>query len=582
MKNKNISDIFEEISDILSVSDKPTSRFEVRAYKRAALTIGTLQEDVSDIYRRGGINALMELPGIGKGLATEIEEYIKTGKISKYEELKKEYPIDFNDLLNIEGIGPKTAILLYKKLNITNLESLKKALEGHKIKDLPGFGVKSEQVIADGIRMHESNKGRILLSDGLNEAEKIISILSKSGKVEKVVISGSTRRMRETLGDLDILAISNYPEDVMNIFSNMEDVNGIVVKGPTKTTVSLNIETTCDLRVIEPHSFGAALQYFTGSKDHNIKVRKIAIEKGYKLNEYGLFDKSGKIISESDEKEIYNKLGMQYIPPEMREDRGEIELALKNQIPNLVDISDIKGDLHTHTKETDGINTIEEMAAYAIKKSYQYIATTNHTKSLKVAHGLTDEQFENYFNKVDILNDKLKGKLKILKGAEVDILKDGTLDLKDSTLDTMDCVVGAVHTNTNMDENAMTSRVLKAINTGYINILAHPTGRLINERDPYQIDLIKIAEACNNTKTALEINASPSRLDLNDTNILSTSKLNPLYSVDTDAHSTINMDFMKYGIGTARRGWLTKESVIDTFDLNKLLKFLKKEKKLTN
>ncbi len=577
MKNKEISRIFEELSNIKGIEKTSTSNFESRAYKRAALTIGTLQQDISDIYNQGGIKALMELPGIGKGLAEKIEEYIKTGHIKEYDEIKKRYPIDFTSLLSIEGIGPKKAIELYEKLNVKGIQTLKDALKKHKLKGLPGFGEKSENEIAKGIVIAESNKGRILLSEGLPEAEKIISILKSSNLVKEAVIAGSTRRMRETIGDLDILALSDNNEKVMDLFSTMPDVTEIVVKGPTKTTVALNIGTTCDLRVINPDSFGAALQYFTGSRDHNIKIRTIAVGKGYKLNEYGLFDKSGKLISKLEEKDIYEKLGMCYIPPEMRENRGEIELAEKYQIPKLVELSDIRGDLHTHTKETDGINTIEEMADYAIKKGYEYIATTNHTKSLKVAHGMSDKQFEEYFSKVDELNDKLKGKITILKGAEVDILKDGTLDLSDKTLESMDCVVAAVHSSTNMPEEQMTSRIIKAINSNYINILAHPTGRLINEREPYPVNLSKVAEACAYMHTILEINASPQRLDLNDTNIILTSKFPVLYSIDTDAHSTLQMDFMRYGVGTARRGWLEKAKVANSLSLSELRKVLKKQ-----
>lgn len=578
MENKRISEIFEEMSNIIGIEKTSTSNFESRAYKRAALTIGTLQQDISDIYKQGGIKALMELPGIGKGLAEKISEYLTTGHIKEYDELKKKYPIDFTSLLSIEGIGPKKAIELYEKLGVTDIPTLKDALEKHKLKDLQGFGEKSESEIAKGVTLAESNKGRILLSEGLPEAEKIISILKGSNLVKEAVIAGSTRRMRETLGDLDILALSDNKTEVMDLFSKMADVTSIIVKGPTKTTVALNIGTTCDLRVIDPDSFGAALQYFTGSRDHNIKVRTIAVRKGYKLNEYGLFGRSDQLISKLNEKDIYEKLGMSYIPPEMRENRGEIELAEKGQIPDLLELQDIKGDLHTHTKETDGINTMEQMADYAMRKGYEYIATTNHTKSLKVAHGMDDKQFEEYFLKVDELNDRLKGKLTILKGAEVDILKDGSLDLLDKTLESMDCVVAAVHSSTNMTEEQMTSRIVKAIGSNQVNVLAHPTGRLINEREPYPVNLPKVAEACADMRTMLEINASPQRLDLNDTNILLTSKYPVIYSVNTDAHSTIHMDFMRYGVGTARRGWLTKERVANSLPLNKLREILKKQK----
>jgi DNA polymerase (family 10) len=576
MDNKALSRMFEEIADMLEISGDKYSRFEIRAYRAASLTIGTLQEPIEELFRKGGAEALKELPGIGEGLAKKIAEFIKTGKMAKYEELKKRYPIDFSSLTTIEGLGPKRIYALYSKLGVKDIASLKIAVESHRIRELDGFGEKSEEQIAESLSLVEGNRGRILLGEALPVAESMVKELLSGAPVGKAFIAGSISRMRETVGDIDLLVTSRKPDEVMEFFTKMKGVSRTIVSGQTKTTVWLDIGISCDLRVIEESSFGAAQQYFIGSKAHNIEVRKIAIKKGYKLNEYGLFDKSGKQIEGEEEERIYSKLGMQHVPYEMRENRGEIELALKHKIPDLVDKKDIRGDLHTHTKETDGKNTIEEMAQAAIEKGYEYFATTNHTKSLRIARGMDESGFRKFFAKVDALNEKLDGRLRILKGAEVDILKDGSLDLSDKILGEMDCVVAAVHTSTNMTSGEMTKRVEKALESGMANILAHPTGRLINEREAYAIDLDSVAQSAKENRVALEINSFISRLDLNDTNILSTSKYGAMYSIDTDAHSTQHLDMMRYGIGTARRGWLQSGSVINSMKLRDLMRFLNK------
>ncbi len=572
MKNTEIAEIFENLYNILSIDE--TTRFEALAYQKVARTLESMSDDVSEIYGKDGIDGLMQIPGVGKGIAQHIIEYLTTGKIEKYEKIKDKYPIDFKDLFRIEGLGPKKAILLYNKLGVKNLNDLKRAAEEHKIENIPGFGEKSEELILKNISMVNSLSGRILLATGLNEARKIVSYLKKSNYVVQCVIAGSTRRMEETVGDLDILATSKDNKKVMDLFTNFEDARSVVVKGDTKTTILLNIGVTCDLRVINNTSFGAALQYFTGSKNHNIKIRKIAIDNNYKLNEYGLFYNDTNMADNEGEQFIYNKLNMDFIPPEMREDRGEIELALQHKIPELINLNDIKGDLHLHTKESDGLNTTDEMINAALEKHYEYIAITNHTKNLKIAHGMGDQDFIKYFDTIDKLNEKYN--IKILKGAEVDILKDGSLDLKDDTLDQMDCVVASVHMNTSMPKEDMTQRVINTIKTNKVNILGHPTGRLINERAPYEIDLNEVSKYCEKYKTAMEINSSPERLDLNDDNILKTSKYHVYYSINTDSHNIYGYNFMELGIGTARRGWLAKGQVINTMELNNLIKFLKK------
>ncbi len=576
MDNRIIADMFDEIASMLSVERTPSSVFEVRAYQKAALTIGTLQEAVEDIYKKNGVKGLMELPGVGKGIAGSIEEYIKTGKMQKYEYLKKKYPIDMKGLTSIQGLGAKKAVALYMQLGVKDVAGLKKAVERHQISKLPGFGEKSEETIRNGIALLETSKGRLLLGDVLPVAESIRDKLIGSGLVERAIIAGSTRRMRETVGDIDILALSDKGEKVMDFFVKISEVSNVVAKGPTRTAVGLKIGLNCDLRVISPDSFGAALQYFTGSRDHNVQVRTIAVNKGYKLNEYGLFDRKERIIPTKDEEAIYEKLGMQYMPPEMREARGEVKLAQAHKIPVLVEVKDVKGDMHTHTNDSDGANSIDEMAEAAIKATLEYFATTNHTKSLGIARGMNEKQFEKYFKRVDKLNDSLDGKIRILKGAEVDILKDGSLDLSDECLKTMDCIVGAVHSYFKMSEEEMTKRITKAFDTGLIDIFAHPTGREINVREQYPVDIEKMFEVAERNGIAMEINSFPSRLDLSDTNIMKASKYRIKFSIDTDAHRTSHFGFIKYGVGTARRGWLTKDKIINTQPLKGLLKDLAK------
>ena len=572
MKNVELSRIFNEMYYMLSTDEK--ARFEALAYQRAARSIESLQDDISEIYEKEGIKGLMGIPGIGKGLAEHIQEYLTTGKLNKYEQLKKKFPIDFTEFSSMEGFGPKKAMILYEQLGITNIADLKKAAEEHKIRNIPGFGEKSEALILKNISMVAATGSRILLNTGLNEARNIVSYLLAQKVVSRCEIAGSTRRMRETVGDIDILVISDQPGKVMDLFTGYKGVKSTVVKGESKTTVLLDIGTTCDLRVIKPESFGSAMQYFTGSKDHNIKVRKIAIDHNYKLNEYGLYSGNENIMEGKGEDAIYRELGMDYIPPEMREDRGEIEMALSHKIPELLELSDIKGDLHLHTKESDGMNTTEEMITAGMKKHYDYIAITNHSKNLRIAHGMNDDQFMEYFKQIDSLSDKYH--IKILKGAEVDILKDGSLDLDDNTLKSMDVVIASVHMDTNMNTDEMTDRVINAVKTNLVNILGHPTGRLINERQPFQLDLDEVAKYCKEYKTAMEINASPQRLDLNDENILKTSKHGVYYSINTDSHNIYGYDYMELGVGTARRGWLTKNNVINTMNLQDLIKFLKK------
>jgi DNA polymerase (family 10) len=573
MKNAEIARILEEIAAMLEAEGV---EWKPNAYRKAALTIATLSEDIEEVYKQG---RLRELPGVGESIAQKIEEYLKTGKIKYYEELKQKYPIDFASFSKIEGLGPKTIVKLYKFLKIKNLEDLKKAVEEHKIRDLPGFGEKSEEKIKKSIELYEQTPQRQLLGFVLPEAETLKKKLEKSGLVERVEIVGSIRRMKETIGDIDILTIIKPgvdPMKVMDFFVSLPEIKEVIAKGPAKTSVALKIGMDCDLRVFEEKSFGAAMLYFTGSKEHNIEVRKIAIKKGYKLNEYGLF-KDDTLVAGKSEEEIYRKLGMQYIPPEMREARGEVDLALKNKLPKIVEYNEIKGDLHIHSKYSDGANSIKEIAEYAKKLGYEYIAITDHSSNLKIVHGLSDEQYKKQFKEIEKVEKEVG--IKIFKSGEVDILKDGSLDISKETAKEMDFVIAAVHTNFSMSKEEMTNRVIKALRSKLVTILAHPTGKLLNQRPPYEIDLEKIFEVAKEEGVIMEINSFLDRLDLNSENIMLARRYGVTkFSLGTDSHRLDHLHFIRLGIGTARRGWSTKEEILNTLSKEQLEEFFRKLK----
>lgn len=573
MLNSEIAKMFEEIADMLELEDGDY-RFEVRAYRKAALSLNTMQEDVGYIYKKGGAEALMEISGIGKGLAGKIIEYINTGKMAKHEQLKKKYPIDFENLTRISGIGAKKAFKLYKYLKVKDVRDLKEVLAKHKIRDLEGFGEKSEEEISKGTALLESSKGRMPIGNALPEAESIIKELEASGLIKRSSIAGSARRMRDTVGDLDILVTSDQPGKVMKLIPKLSQIKSVALMGPTKTTVRLKAGISCDVRVVRDESFGAALQYFTGNKDHNIKVRQVAIKKGYKLNEYGLFDKKGRNLAGSEEKSVYDKLGMEIMDPEMRENRGEVELSIKHKIPRLVQLSDIKGDLHVHTNHSDGSNTILEMAEYARKLGLEYIGITDHTKSEYVAHGMDDAKFAKHLAEIDKLNSSIEG-VTILKSAEIDILKDGSLDLSRKTMEALDYRLASVHTNLNMSMHDMTNRIIKAMESGYVDILAHPTDRIINARNPIQLDLDKMFDAADKNGVALEIDGYPDRLDLNDENIFKARNYNVQFAIDTDSHRDTHLELMRYGVSMAKRGWLQKKSIINSLGIKDLIKRFK-------
>lgn len=571
MKNLEIARIFYEIADILEMQGV---EWKPRAYRRAAKGIEASADDVEVIYKKGGIKALEEIPGVGKGIAKKIIEFIETGRVKAYELAKQDIPAGVEEMMHVAGMGPKKAVVLYHKLGIKSVKQLESAAKAGKIRKLPRFGEKSENDILKGIEIYKQGTRRMLLGTAWPIVQEIISRLKKLKEVRKISIAGSARRMKDTVGDLDVLVVSSDPKKVIDFFASMDNVSAVIAKGPTKSSVRLKEGINCDLRVLEEKSFGAALQYFTGSKDHNIRCRQIAIKKGLKLNEYGLFSKkSGKYVCGRTEDDVYKKLGLQYIEPELRENQGEIEAAMANKLPKLIGYSDILGDLQMHTKYSDGAHTVEQMALAAMKLGYEYIAITDHSKSERVAHGMDEKRLAKYIAEIENVNKRLKG-ITVLKGAEVDILPDGSLDYSDAQLKKLDIVIAAVHSRFKSSKEEMTKRIVKALENRYVKILAHPTGRLINSREPYAVDLGKVFAACKANNVWPEINAFPSRLDLNDINAGDAVEKGLKLTINTDSHAVDHLRFMQFGIAAARRGWARKKDIINALPWKKFEKLI--------
>lgn len=571
MKNLEIARLFYEMADILEIKEV---EWKPRAYRRAARAIETSSKDVETIYNKGGLEALQEIPGVGESIAEKIEEFLKTGKIKEHDNLKKDVPKGVEKIMDIPGMGPKKALKLHEALGVESVKDLENAAKKEKIRKLSGFGEKSEEDILKGISLLKSSAGKMLLGKAWPLAQELVSELKDLSEVKKISIAGSARRRKEVVGDLDILAVSSKPKKVRDFFTAMPIVSHVVVKGSAKSSVRLKAGINVDLRVIKEKSFGSALLYFTGSKDHNIQCRQIAIKKGMKLSEYGLFRKKGdKYVCGKTEKEVYKKLGMQFIEPELRENRGEIEAALKNKLPKLIGYKDVKGDLQMHTEYSDGADTVENMAKAAKEMGYEYIAITDHSKSEHIAKGMDEKQLSKYMKEIDRVNKKLKG-IRVLKGAEVDILKDGSLDYADKYLKKLDVVIAAVHSRFKSSEKEMTKRILKALENRYVHILAHPTGRLINAREPYAVNLGKVFDACRENNVWPEIDAFPSRLDLSDSNAKYAVEKGLKLVIDTDSHNADQLRYMEFGIATARRGWAQKKDIINALSWKRFEKLL--------
>lgn len=576
--NREIAGILKEIAAFLEAEGVP---FKPRAYEKAAETIGEMEEEITDLYKIGGLAALDKIPGVGKGIAERIEELLTSGHIKDYERLKKKYPVNVGELTAIEGMGPKNAIKLYKKLGIKNIIQLEKAAKTGKIRALEGFGEKSEENILKGIEFVKRSEGRFVLGFVMPEIREIEERLKALKNVQKVVVAGSVRRRKETIGDVDILIISDKPGPVMDYFVSMPGVVRVYAHGETKSAIKLKSGLDVDLRVVPEESYGAALNYFTGSKDHNVALREIAAKKGLKLNEYGLFREKKRIAGRSEE-ELYKALGLDYIEPEMRENTGEIELAREHKLPKPIGYGDLKGDLQVQTNWTDGANSIEEMAYAAIKKGLEYIAITDHTKRLAMTGGLDEKRIISQWKEIDKVNSKLEArnlKFRILKGTECDILRDGSLDLPDEILSKLDIVGASVHSYFNLSRHDQTERIKRAMKNPNVHIIFHPTGRVIMKRNPYEIDLDEIIKTAKSTGTVLEIDAYPDRLDLKDEHVRKCVEAGVKMAIDSDAHSRTHFLYLEYGIAQARRGWAERKDIINAWPLEKMRNFLKNARK---
>jgi DNA polymerase (family 10) len=568
--NADIAKIFEQIADLLEIED--ANPFRVRAYRNAARTVSSLAREVAEMVAEN--EDLTSLSGIGKDLAGKIKVIVETGKLPFFDELQKRIPGELTKLLDVEGLGPKRVAILHKELGITRLAELQQAVAAGKIRELSGFGRKSEQKILADLNRGKEGKGRMFLAEAEQVAEPYREYLQKVSGVKQVIVAGSYRRRKETVGDLDILVTCKKNSSVMDRFVGYEEVSRIISRGDTRSTVVLRSGLHVDLRVVPEASYGAALHYFTGSKAHNIAVRKIGVAGGLKINEYGVF-KGKRKVAGATEQEVYAKVKLPYFEPELREDRGEIRAARNNELPALIVLGDIKGDLHSHTDGTDGKNSIEEMARAAGELGYEYLAVTDHSKRVTVANGMDEKRLRTQMEQIDALNEKLSG-ITLLKGIEVDILSEGTLDLPDSVLRDLDIVVCSVHSNFNLSADKQTERIIRAMDNRYCNILAHPTGRMLGTRRPYEVDLERLMREAGARGVFLELNAQPQRMDLTDVQLQIAKELGARVAISTDAHWAANLNYMRFGIGQARRGWLAVDNVANTRSLPELRRLLQR------
>jgi len=566
MKNKEMADLFNKMADILEF--KGENPFKISAYRKAARILGDLTQDIEEIAKKG---ELKKIPGIGDGMAQKVEEYLKTGKVAKFEEIRRGVSDELIAMMEIPGMGPKTLSLIYKERGIKNLSELEKALENGSLIDLPGMGEKKAENIKRGIQLLKQSKGRMNLGMAFPVAKRIVEALREATGSKKIEWAGSLRRMKENIGDIDILATGPKHEKIIEAFTHLPEVRQVLASGETKASVIVEGGLQIDLRVVDEDSYGAALQYFTGSKAHNIHLRGIAKGKGIKINEYGVF-KGEKKIGGREEEDVYKALGMVWIEPELREDRGEIEAAQKRSLPLLVKESDIKGDLHLHSKWSDGTSSIEEIAQEAHKRGYQYVAICDHSKSLKITHGLDESRLLKQMEEIDRINERIKG-FKILKGIEVDILGDGKLDLSDAILRRLDWVVAAIHSGFKQDREKMTKRIIRALENPFVHALAHPSGRLLGAREAYEVDMEEILKAAKRLGKALEINAYFERLDLDDLHCRKAKEMGIPLAIGTDAHHLDQMWMMTLGVAVARRGWLESRDLLNTLSLHEFLKW---------
>jgi DNA polymerase (family 10) len=583
MENLEIARVLMDYADLLEISGG--NFFQVRSYRDAARTLSDLSRPITQILESK--EELTKLPGIGRGMADHIREIVETGSFSKLEKIQKKFPRSLAQLVKLEGLGPKKVRKLFDELGVSSVAKLEEALATGSVEKLPGFGKTSAQKIQRALKELAFRPSRFKLSDADQLVRPLLGYLRKAPGLAELEVAGSYRRRRETVGDIDILAICEKPEPLMERFRTYPDVERVEMAGETRSSLILRSGLKVDLRVLPQKAYGAALHYFTGSKPHNVAVRKLGVERGLRISEYGVFhvpkgmraedlDKEdGERLGGEKEEDVFSAVGMVWVPPELREDRGEVKAAKEDALPSLVTLGDIRGDLHVHSTWTDGRSTIEEMAKAGKKLGYKYLAIADHSQSTRIAGGLDPQGFESQWEEIEKIRKKVKGVV-LLKGAEVDILPDGSLDLPDEILERFDIVVAAVHMKMGLSETVMTERVLKALSHPAVDILAHPTGRLINEREPIKLDLEKIFARAKKHDVALELNAQPDRLDLNDIQVHRAREVGVKVVINTDAHHTGQLAFMQYGIDQARRGWLEKSDVVNTWSWTKLQKWLKR------
>jgi DNA polymerase (family 10) len=574
MINAVLSGLFDEMADIMEILGE--DRFRINSYRKVGRVIGDMPTDIEVLLEKG---ELAKTPGIGKSSLAKIEEFIKTGTMAAHHDLLKKIPPTLLELLRVPGMGPKGVKAVYEQLNVTSIDELKNVINDGSFAELPGFGEKKAAAIAKGIKFLERSTGRIHLDEALEAAELVIKFLQEQPNVQKIQTAGSLRRWAETIGDVDILVAGKKGEEIIRAFTNASFIMEVVAEGPTKGSAIIDAETKpvqVDVRVVPVESFGAAAQYFTGSKEHNVRLREIAVKAKLKLNEYGLF-KNETAIAGGIEEEIYEKLGLDYIDPLLREDRGEIEAAKNKSLPELIKFEDIKGDLHMHSKASDGDCDISELAQAAMDLGYKYICITDHSHSSAIANGLSEQRLAKQIQEIRQIDKKLDG-ITVFAGSEVDILADGSLDFGDELLAELDFVIASIHSGLASSREKVTTRTLKAMDNPYVNCIAHPTGRLIGEREAMDLDIDAVIRHAAQTNTALEVNANPWRLDLKDIHCKMAIEAGVKLVIGTDSHNTAGFGLMGFGVATAARGWATKADVLNTLSVAQIKSWVKNKR----
>lgn len=572
MTNTDLANVFSSIADLLEI--KGEIIYKTLAYRKAAESLTDYGRDVNDVWREGGAKGLRQIPGVGEAIAEKIDELLTTGKLEFFEKLKKEVPPTLIDVLKVSGVGPKKAALFWKQLDLTTLDQLKAAAQAGKLRGLPGMGEKSETKILEGIEALSRRSGRTPLGQALPVARNILNLLRNAKGVVRAEMAGSLRRMKITVGDIDLLVASANPEPVMRAFTSQKDIARVLGQGETKSSIEFSNGMRAQLWVHPPERFGTALQYATGSKDHNVRLRELALDKGLSLSDQAFTKKNGKEILCATEEEVYETLGLQFVPPELREDRGEVQAALKKQLPDLIALSDIHADLHSHSTWSDGRASIKQMAEAARARGYKVLSVTDHSQSLGVTGGLTPGRLREQRKEIDKVQKELGDSFTLLQGAEVEIRADGSLDYDDAVLASLDIVIASLHTSLRQPREQVTARLLNAIRNPHVDIIGHPTGRLIPDREGADLDMDAVLVAAKESGVALEINAHPMRLDLDDVYSRRAIEMGIPLTINTDAHHPNDFALMDYGIAVARRGWVTASNVINVWDANRLRRWL--------